>query len=88
MKKLDVKALGCALGFVWAVALFVATIWVVIELKYFDAKGGSTLILLNRFYPGYNVNVRGAFIGIPYAFVNGFVGGYLVAWVYNKIVRK
>jgi len=85
--KLDIKALGIGLGTVWAIILFVATMWVWIGLAYCKTNGGATLILLNRFYIGYSVSPLGAIIIIPYAFVNGLIAGGIIAWVYNKIAK-
>lgn len=87
MKKLDVRALGLALGSLWSIVLFTATIWVWIGVDYYDTKGGGTLILLNRFYIGYDVTLRGALISIPYAFISGSVAGCIFGWVYNKLAR-
>jgi len=86
--KLDVKAMGIALGTIWAIILFVATVWVWIGMEYFKTSGGATMILLNRFYIGYSVTLLGAIISIPYAFVNGFIAGGILAWVYNKIAKQ
>ncbi len=88
MKKLDSRALGLALGTLWMLVLFIATIWVWIGVAYYDTKGGGTLILLNRFYVGYSVSLAGALISIPYAFVSGFIGGSIIGWVYNMFTRS
>lgn len=87
MEKLNRNALGLSLGTLWGVTLFIATIWVWIGVEYFNTRGGGTLILLNRFYIGYGLSLGGAFIGIPYAFASGYVGGSILALVYNKFAR-
>ena len=76
---------GLALGVVSALALFVATIWLVI-------KGGPVvgprLGLLAVYFPGYSVTWPGAFIGAAYMFFLGYGAGRVVATVYNRIVRS
>ncbi|HID96054.1 MAG TPA: hypothetical protein EYP53_08380 [Candidatus Latescibacteria bacterium] len=75
---LDAKALGLATGIIMGAAIFVATIWVQ------AAGGGSLLGQLSRFYFGYSVGIGGAFLGLLYGFIDGFIGGWLLALLYNK----
>jgi hypothetical protein len=79
--KLDRKALGLAAGILWAVCVFVCTLWVVFR------GGGEHLELLSQFYPGYSVSVVGAFLGLVYGFIDGFIGGWVLAWLYNRFAR-
>lgn len=79
--KLDQKAMGLALGILVGLAVFAATIWVVVS------GGGYHLGLLKQFYIGYQISVLGAFIGLIYGFVDGFIGGWLLAWLYNKFAK-
>src|SRR5687767_12681398 len=76
---------GLALGFVAALGLFVATVWLVI-------KGGPVvgprLGLLSVYLPGYSVTWAGAFIGAAYMFFLGYGAGRVVATIYNRIVRR
>jgi hypothetical protein len=77
--KLDAKALGAALGLVWAAFVFVATLWV-------SQKGsGEHLLLLARFYLGYSVSFVGAVVGAFWAFVHALATGWLVASLYNRL---
>jgi hypothetical protein len=76
---------GLALGFLAALGLFVATVFLVI-------KGGEVigprLQLLSVYLPGYTVTWTGAFIGAAYMFFLGYGAGRIVATVYNLCVRK
>jgi hypothetical protein len=80
--RLDKKALGNALGIVWAITIFVATLWAS------GRDGGSTLGKLEGFYPGYSVSFAGAFIGLIYAYINGFIWGWLIAKFYNNFFKS
>lgn len=64
-------------GIVW-----IATNWLVI-------KGGPVvgphLRLLGQFFLGYEVTLLGSFIGFGYAFILGFVAGFLMAKIYNAL---
>ncbi len=81
--RLNGNVWGFACGILCGLALFLATIWLVI-------KGGNQvgphLRLLAQYLIGYRVTVRGAFIGLAWGFVLGYIAGWLVAWIYNKMV--
>lgn len=80
--RLNGFVLGFVLGAIGALALFAATMWLVL-------KGGEVvgphLGLLDNFLPGYSVTVFGSFVGAAYAFVIGYLCGYIVSAVYNFI---
>lgn len=70
--------LGLTLGTVWGVTVFLATIWI----RFIG--GGNTLITLSHFYLGYSVSYfPGSIIGLIWGFFNGFIGGMLIALLYN-----
>ena len=75
---LNKKALGLTLGALWGGALLLATIWVMF------VGGGGHLVMLKRFYLGYDLTIVGAVIGAVWAFVDGFIGGWILAWLYNR----
>jgi len=81
--KLNVKALALSAGIVWALAIFLITIWYLI----FGFEG-ATLRKLHHVYLGYSVSLGGAFIGLIWGFIDGFIGGALLAWLYNKFSGK
>jgi hypothetical protein len=77
--KLNVKALAVACGLLWGGAVCFATLWL-IALGY----EGAIMRQLGHFYLGYSFSVVGAFVGLVYGFVDGAIGGALVAWLYNR----
>ena len=40
---------------------------------------------LGKVYVGVDVSLTGALISLPYAFVDAGIGGFLIAWLYNKL---
>ena len=41
-----------------------------------------------EFYVGYTpFSILGVLFGAVYAFLDGFIGGYIIAWLYNKFGR-
>ena len=82
--RLNARAWGIAVGLISGVALFAATLLLVI-------KGGEQvgvhLALLGTLLPGYRVSVGGAFIGFAYMFVIGYAIGRVIGSVYNRLAR-
>jgi hypothetical protein len=81
--RLNATVQGIVTGIVAGLGLFIATNWLVL-------KGGRVvgphLSLLSQFFIGYRVTFVGSLIGLVYGFACGFIGGYLVASLYNWIV--
>jgi hypothetical protein len=80
--RLDVKAFGLACGILWAVVIFGATLW----LMAFGFQG-DLISQLDHFYFGYSLSFVGAIIGAVWAFIDGFIGGAILAWLYNKLAK-
>jgi len=75
--KLNKRAFGLSFGILWGLSVFIATMLVIMR------GGGDTMILLRRFYWGYDINFGGAVLGLIYGFVHGFIFGWLLGWLYN-----
>jgi hypothetical protein len=80
--RLDVKAFALTSGILWAAAVFLATIWLIVT-----GSGGETIRLLGAFYFGYSFSVIGAIIGAIWGFVDGLICGAVFAWLYNKLAK-
>lgn len=76
--RLDTRAFGIASGLVTAGAVFALTIlWLVAR------RDPAALEFLAGMLFGYSVTVGGAFVGALWAYAYGFLGGALLAFVYN-----
>ena len=80
---LNAKVVGLALGLILALAIFVATNWLIIKG---GERVGPHLILLSQYFIGYKVTFLGSLIGAAYGFALGTICGALMGWIYNKIV--
>lgn len=76
--RLSICNLGMAVGIVWGVSAFLLAI-----LSMHFNYGTPVVRLLSSVYIGYVSTFGGAFIGLLWGFVDGFVGGALIAWIYN-----
>lgn len=81
--KLDVKAFGITCGLEWGFGVFTLTWWVI----FFDGASVAPTVL-GQLYRGYKINPIGSLIGLIWALADGFVGGIVFAWLYNKLVRN
>jgi len=81
--KLDRTALGLAVGTLCGLAVFAAT--VILILKGGDVVGPN-LSLLGQFFVGYRVTVTGAFIGLLYGFILGYILGWLIGFFRNSLI--
>lgn len=81
--RLRASVMALVVGLTAGTGLFIATAWLVIRG---GAQVGSTLGLLRHYLPGYSVTWPGAFVGFFYLLVIGGVAGWVVAFIYNRIV--
>jgi hypothetical protein len=81
--KLEKLSLGLSLGLVCGFCLLIATLMLVIS-----QAEATFLISLKHFYPGYSITLTGAFVGFFWAFVDGFIAGWLIALFYNLFSKK
>ena len=76
---------GIAIGTVSGVALWLATVVLVVKG---GPNPGAHLTLLGIYFPGYDVTWVGAFIGFVYAFVVGYTAGRTIATIYNRLLPQ
>ncbi len=76
--KLRVRAFGLATGVV--AGLFV--LFVTLVSIWFGR--GETIDALVVPFPGFSRSIGGAIVGLIWGFVDGFIGGALLAWLYNR----
>ncbi len=81
---LNAQVLGLTLGIMFGAVLFVATNFLIVKG---GEHVGATLQLLGQFFYGYKVTLLGSFIGACYAFVVGFIAGYLIGTIYTWIAK-
>lgn len=79
---LDKRAFGVAIG--------VATGLVILGITLLDVARGPAslrgLALLAQYFPGYDVSLSGAVVGLAWGFLAGFCAGWFVAFVRNLVL--
>lgn len=81
--RIDVVALAVAMGAVFAIALFLMTVALLIKGAPPGTRVGPHLSLLSIYMPGFSVSLGGALIGAAYAWVVGAVLGFVWAVLWN-----
>ncbi len=82
IRRLDATLAGVTTGLVAGLGLFLATNWLVLKG---GEQVGPHLALLAQFLPGYRVTFFGSLIGFVWALLWGFVAGWLVSGLYNRL---
>ncbi len=81
MNKCQPLALGVAIGVLWALYVFCVGITAMF------GWGAALVGALASLYIGYSASIVGAVIGAIWAFIDGFVAGLVIAWIYNKVAK-
>ncbi len=81
-RELNVLGFGLALGIITALYMFLHGL-----LAWLFAWGKPVVELMSALYIGYEATLLGSITGAVWAFVDFFIAGILIAWLYNKIQR-
>lgn len=81
--KLSIKALAIALGVVWGGCILLVGL---AQLAW-PGYGSAFLGMAGSIYPGFDPagGAGAVVVGALYGFVDGAVGGAVLAWLYNKV---
>jgi hypothetical protein len=80
--KLRPIPLGVAAGILWGVTVMLLTWWLLAI-----GSPGTEIDALKAFYFGYTYSFGGGFVALLWGFVDGFVGGALLAMLYNAFLK-
>ena len=81
-QKISPLAFGLSFGILWAVGLVIISI-----LALYSGFAMSMVNLFTTLYLGYELTLLGVIIGALWAFVDAFIGGFLVAYLYNLCLK-
>jgi hypothetical protein len=83
--RLDIKAMALAIGLLWGGAMLVMSAANLVWPTY----GRAFLDMIASVYPGYTgaATAGQVVVGSLYGFVDGAIGGALLAWLYNRLAR-
>jgi len=83
MQRLNPVAAGLAMGIVWGLCMPFMGL-----TSHFWNWGTKFVELMGSVYIGYTNTIAGSFIGLAWGAVDGFIGAFLLAWIYNLFLGK
>ena len=81
--KLNVKALAISLGVLWSLAILSLSIIAMMSENYLH----NIVEFFSSIYLGYSLSFTGILTGMVWAFIDAAIGGWLLAWLYNKLAK-
>lgn len=75
-------ALGLALGVMWGVSIAFMGL-----LAHYSMYGRPFVEAMGALYIGYHPSVAGSLIGGLIGFIDAFIGGAIIAWLYNMFCK-
>lgn len=81
--KLDVKAFGLAGGILWGASMFILT-W----LSILGYGSINAMDVAKAYYIGYSVTPAGSILGAVYGFFDAGIGCAILAFLYNRFVKR
>lgn len=81
--RLSVMAFGLALGIMWGVGMLVLGF-----AAHWFMWGTPLVTTMGSAYVGFEPTLWGSVIGGVWGFCDGFIGGVVLAWLYNKFACK
>jgi hypothetical protein len=80
--KLNAKAFAITAALAWGGSIFV----VALLNRFWGNYGVAYLNLAASLYPGFHPGgMKAGIVGTLYGMLDGAVGGFVVAWLYNKL---
>ena len=76
--KLSPLALGMSMGVTWGVSVLIMGL-----LACYFMYGVAFVSAMGAVYIGYDASIAGSFMGGVIAFVDAFIGGAIIGWLYN-----
>ncbi|MEJ6558362.1 bacteriophage holin [Candidatus Thioglobus autotrophicus] len=81
--KLNEKALAISLGVLWSLAILSLSIIAMMSENYLH----NVVEFFSSIYLGYSLSFTGILIGMVWAFIDAAIGGWFLAWLYNKLAK-
>jgi len=78
--RLHAIGFGVAMGLLWSICVMIMAL-----IAMTGDWGAEFVRWLGSLYIGYDASISGAFVGLAWGFVDGFVCGAILAWLYNFI---
>ena len=81
--KLNTKSVALSLGIMWSLGIFFISILTLITNSYLH----NIVDFLSTIYLGYSLSFSGIIAGMIWGFFDAAIGGFVFAWLYNKLSK-
>ena len=81
--KLNIQTFALTCSIFWGLGLLMITWWIILLD---GAQDGPTV--LGALYRGYTLTPSGSLVGFAWAIADGYIGGAIFAWLYNKLLNR
>jgi len=82
-QKLDTKAVALVLGIMWSLGILFISLLVLFTTSYLH----NMVDFLSTVYLGYSLSFSGIITGMVWGFFDAAIGGFVFAWLYNKLAK-
>jgi hypothetical protein len=82
-QKLNTKAVALALGIMWSLGILSISLLVLFTTSYLH----NMVDFLSTVYLGYSLSFSGIITGMVWGFFDAAIGGFVFAWLYNKLSK-
>lgn len=82
MTRLHVINFGLALGITWGLGMLLLGL-----LAWQTGIGSPMVMMMATLYLGFTPTLIGSAIGAIWAFVDMFIAGVVIAWIYNALTK-
>ncbi len=76
--KISPWALGMSLGILWGASMLLMGL-----LAHYTSYGNQFVVAMGSVYIWSDASIKGSIIGGAMGFVDAFIGGVILAWIYN-----
>ncbi|MCD1293568.1 hypothetical protein CUJ83_00970 [Methanocella sp. CWC-04] len=83
VKEIKPVQFGLALGIIWGFGVLMLGL-----MATFLGWGVQAVSTIGSVYLGYELSVIGSIIGLIWAIVDGFIAGFLIAYIYNVLTKS
>ncbi|HIB97959.1 MAG TPA: hypothetical protein EYO69_05925 [Candidatus Thioglobus sp.] len=81
--KLNTKSVALSLGIMWSLGILFISILTLITNSYLH----NVVDFLSTIYLGYSLSFSGIIAGMIWGFFDAAIGGFVFAWLYNKLSK-
>jgi len=81
--KFNEKAMAISFGILWSLGVLFMSMTALVTQSYMH----NIVDFLSTIYLGYSLSFSGIIVGMIWGFFDAAIGGFVFAWLYNKLAK-